>query len=55
MELPIRPWKLIMLVLVLLAVIFFAYVTWQFDQSARQSESQRYFSTIDLSRPGCGR
>jgi hypothetical protein len=33
----------------LLAVIFFAWAAWQFDQSSRQSERHTYFYTIDLS------
>ncbi len=48
-QLPKIRWKLVILVLVLLAVILFAWVTWQFDQSNRQSERHTYFYTIDLS------
>jgi hypothetical protein len=49
LQLPKIRWKLIILVLLLLAVIIFAWVTWQFDQSARQSERHTYYYTIDLS------
>jgi hypothetical protein len=49
MKLSIRPWKLVILALILMAVIFFAWVTWQFDQSALQSERHNYFYSIDLS------
>jgi hypothetical protein len=48
-HLPIRPWTLFILALVLLAVVLVAWFTWQFDQSARQSERHTYFYTIDLS------
>ena len=48
-QVPIRPRTLVILVLVLLAVICFAWVTWQFDQSSRQSERHTYYYTIDLS------
>jgi hypothetical protein len=46
---PIRPQTLLILVLVLLAVILFAWAAWQFDQASRQSERHTYFYTIDLS------
>jgi len=46
---PIRRLALFLFALSLLAVIFFAYVAWQFDQSSRQSERHNYFYTIDLS------
>jgi hypothetical protein len=45
----IKSWKLIILVFVLLAVVFFAFVAWQFDQSARQSERHKYSYTIEFS------
>jgi len=45
----IKPWKLIFLVFILLAVVFFAYVAWQFDQSTRQSERHKYSYTIEFS------
>jgi hypothetical protein len=48
-QLPKIRFKLFILVLVLLAVICFAWVTWQFDQSSRQSERHTYYYTIDLS------
>ena len=49
LQLPKIRWKLVILALFLLAVILFARVSWQFDQSARQSERHTYFYTIDLS------
>jgi hypothetical protein len=49
MQLPIRPRTLFILILILLVVIFFAWVSWQFDQSARQSERHNYYYSIDLS------
>lgn len=49
MQLPFRRRTLFILVFILLAVIFFAWVSWQFDQAARQSERHNYFYTIDLS------
>ncbi len=48
-QLPIRHRTVVILALVLLAVILFAWVAWQFDQSTRQSERHNYFYTIDLS------
>jgi len=48
-QLPIRRRTLVILALILLAVILFAWVAWQFDQSTRQSERHTYFYTIDLS------
>jgi len=51
-QLPIRLRTLVILILVLLAVILFAgvsWVAWQFDQSTLQSERHTYFYTIDLS------
>jgi len=44
-----RPRTLFILVVILLAVIFFALVCWQFDQASRQSEHHTYYYTIDLS------
>ena len=49
LQLPISRRALIILAFILLAVLFFAWVNWQFDQSARQSERHNYFYTIDLS------
>jgi hypothetical protein len=49
LPLPIRPRTLFILALVLLAVLLFAWVTWQFDQGSRQSERHNYFYTIELS------
>ena len=46
---PIRRLALFIFALSLLAVVLFAYVAWQFDQSSRQSERYDYFYTIDLS------
>jgi len=48
-RLPTIRWKLVILAFILLAVIFFAYIAWQFDQATRQSERHTYFYTIDLS------
>ena len=45
----INPWKFIILVFILLAVVFFTYVAWQFDQSTRQSERHKYSYTIEFS------
>jgi hypothetical protein len=49
LRLPTIRWKLLILAFILLAVIFFVYVAWQFDQGTRQSERHNYFYTIDLS------
>jgi hypothetical protein len=52
LQLPIRRRTFVILILVLLAVILFAglsWVAWQFNQSTRQSERHTYFYTIDLS------
>ena len=49
LQLSPSPWKLVILVFILLAVLFFAYVAWQFDQSARRSEGHHYYYSIDLS------
>jgi hypothetical protein len=46
---PIIRWKLVILVFILVTVIFFVYVTWQFDQSTRRSEGHHYYYSIDLS------
>ena len=48
-QLPAIRWKPFILAFILLAVIFFIYVAWQFDQGTRQSERHTYFYTIDLS------
>jgi hypothetical protein len=48
LHLPIRRRTLVFLAFILLAVIFFAWVSWQFDQSSRQSERHNYFYTIEL-------
>jgi len=48
-QVPIRPRTLFILALIVLAVIFFAGVTLQFDKSSRQSERHTYIYTIDLS------
>ncbi len=48
LSIPIKPWKLAILVFFLLAVVFFAFMAWQFDQIARQSERHNYFYTIEL-------
>ena len=49
LHLSIKPWKLVILIFILLAVMFFAVVAWQFDQTARRSEGHHYFYSIDLS------
>jgi hypothetical protein len=46
---PIKSRKLFILIFILLAVVFFAYVAWKFDQSTRQSERHTYSYTIELS------
>jgi len=48
-QLPTIRWKPVIVVLLLLAVILFAWVAFEFDQSARQSERHTYYYTIDLS------
>jgi hypothetical protein len=48
-SLPIKSWKLFILIIILLAVVFFAYVAWQFDQSVRRSERHSYSYTIEFS------
>jgi len=49
LQLPIRPRTLIIPAFILLAVIFFAGISWQFDQASRQSERHNYHYSIDLS------
>jgi hypothetical protein len=49
LQLPIGRRTLFILALILLAVIFCAWVAWQFDQASRQSERHDYFYSIDLS------
>jgi hypothetical protein len=44
----IRP-RTLLLVLILIAVSFFAWTTYQFTEASRQSERHTYFYTIDLS------
>jgi hypothetical protein len=46
---PIKSWKLFILIFILLAVMSFVYVAWQFDQSTRQSAIHKYSYTIDFS------
>jgi hypothetical protein len=48
-SLPIKTWKLFVLVFILLAVAFLAYAAWQFDQAARRSENHSYSYTIEFS------
>ena len=48
-QLPTIRWKLVILAFILVAVIFFTWIAWQFDQSTRQSEGHHYYYTIDLS------
>ena len=49
LQLPIRRRTLFILACILLAVLFFAGVSWQFDQAARQSKRHNYYYSIDLS------
>jgi hypothetical protein len=49
LQLPLRPRTLFILASLLLAVLLFAGVAWEFDQTARRSESHNYYYTIDLS------
>jgi hypothetical protein len=49
LQLPLRPRTLVILAFILLAVLLFAGVAWQFDQSTRRSESHHYYYSIDLS------
>ncbi len=49
LKVPTIRWKLVILAFILLAVIFFVYAAWQFDQGTRQSERHTYFYTIELS------
>ena len=49
LQLPIRRRTLFIVAFILLAVILFAWVTWQFDQASRQSERHNYYYSIDLS------
>jgi hypothetical protein len=44
---PIKSWKLFILIFILLAVVFFAYMARQFDQATNQSERHSYSSTIE--------
>ena len=46
---PIRSWKLFILIFILLAVVLFTYMAWQFDQATSQSERHTYSYTIELS------
>ena len=45
---PVRP-RTLLLVLLLIAVIFFTWTTYQFAEASRQSERHNYFYTIELS------
>jgi hypothetical protein len=49
LQLPIRFRTLFILAFILLAVLLFAWVAWEFDQTTRQSESHNYYYSIDLS------
>jgi hypothetical protein len=48
MQLPVRP-RTLLFVLILIAVVFFAWTTYQFAQASSQSERHNYFYTIELS------
>ncbi|MDP2796517.1 MAG: hypothetical protein Q8N94_03295 [Methanoregula sp.] len=49
MNSPVKPWKILIIALVLIALTFFVWTFYQFDQSARQSERHAYSYSIDLS------
>ena len=49
LQLPRIRWKLVILALILLTVVLFAWVTWQFNQVTSQSERHNYYYTIDFS------
>jgi hypothetical protein len=49
LQVPASPWKLVILALILLAVVFFAGVAWQFSEISRESERHQYFYSIDFS------
>jgi hypothetical protein len=49
LKLPSIRWKPVILAFILLAVIFFTWIAWQFALSTRQSEGHHYYYTIDLS------
>lgn len=49
LKVPTIRWKPVILAFILVAVIFFTWIAWQFDQGTRQSERHTYFYTIDLS------
>ncbi len=46
---PVKPWKMLIIGLILIALIFFTWTFYQFDQIARQSERHTYSYSIDLS------
>jgi hypothetical protein len=47
--LPLRPRTFFRLAIILLAVILFTWMSWQFDKASRQSERHNYFYSIELS------
>jgi len=49
LQLPIRLRTLFILALVLLTVLLFAWVSWEFNQVTSQSERHNYYYSIDLS------
>ncbi len=49
LHMPIRKRTLFILAFILLAVILFAWVSWEFDQISRRSERHDYHYSIDLS------
>jgi hypothetical protein len=49
LHLPFRRRTLLILAFLLLAVILFAWVSWQFGQVSRQSERHNYYYTLELS------
>ena len=48
-QLPKIRWKPVILTLVLLAILIFAWVAWEFDQATSRSERHTYYYTLDLS------
>lgn len=45
---PVNPWKILIIGLILIVLIFFGWTWYQFDQMARQSERHTYHYSIDL-------
>jgi len=49
LQLPASPWKLVILAVLLLAVVSFAWTAWQFHEISLRSEQHHYSYSIDLS------